>query len=312
MRSGRPATLSVLLLFGLLLLLGMALPPSRGYAQSFCDFAPRVSTSGIRAAVGVQAIVEVTVLDPNGDGILSLTANTSALPAGNDAVFTTNASNTAGTLTWTPQTGQTGSFSVSFTASNTLSATASATINVIDTAGAPFVQCPSTATTGEFRALSFHVAAGDPDGEPIVSLTAAPLPNHATFTVNATNTAGTFDWTPDFTQAGSYNIGFTATSSSSATYNTAITVSSIDRSPVVFAPPSASGAVGSLLTICVSAADPDGDAITNLTAAPLPSGATFTSSASHLAGTFSWTPAAGQAGNYTVAFIASNALSGQA
>lgn len=307
MRPGR-SPLGVLAL----LLFGFALHSPPVSAQSFCDFAPRVSTSGIRAAVGVLAVVEVTVLDPNGDGILSLTANTSALPAGNDAVFTTNASNTAGTLTWTPQAGQTGSFSVSFTASNALSATASATINVTDTAGAPFVQCPSTATTGEFRPLSFHVTAGDPDGEPIVSLTAAPLPNHATFTVNATNTAGTFDWTPDFTQAGSYNVGFTATSSSSATYNTSITVSSVDRAPVVNVPPSATGSETVPFSVCAAATDPDGDAIISLTASPLPTGATFTSSASNTSGTLNWTPSPGQAGIYNVTFIASNTLSGSA
>jgi FlgD Ig-like domain/Bacterial Ig domain/Putative Ig domain len=295
-----------------LLLFGFALHSAPVSAQSFCDFAPRVSTAGTRAAVGVQAVVEVTVVDPNGDGILSLTADTSALPAGNNAAFTTNASNTAGTLTWTPQVGQTGSYAVSFTASNALSGTASATLSVIDTGGAPFVQCPFTATTGEFRPLTFHVAAGDPDGEPIVSLTAAPLPAGATFTVNATNTAGTFDWTPNFTQAGSYNIGFTATSSSSATYNTAITVSQVDRAPVVFVPPSASGVAGSLLTVCVGAADPDGDAITGLTATPLPAGATFTSSPSNQAGTFSWVPTVNQTGTYNITFFAANALSGSA
>lgn len=279
-------------------------------AQTFCDFAPRMTVTGSGAAVGVPVSIGVAVTDPNGDAILSLTADTSGLPAGNDASFTTNADNTAGTLTWTPQVGETGTYSVSFTAGNALSTSATTAIRVIDTAGQPFVACPGIQSTGEFRPLSFLVTAGDPEGEPIVSFTAAPLPAGATFTVNATNTAGTFAWTPDFTQAGSYSIDFTATSSTSSTCTTTINVGQGDRAPVVIAPLTASGSVGVPLTICVQAIEPDGDAIVNWFVSPIPQGATFTTSPSREAGTLSWTPAPGQAGTYNITFCASNSLTG--
>ncbi len=295
----------------LLLLLGASLPGPWARAQSFCDFAPRVTTSGIRAAVGVTAIMEATASDPNGDAITSFTVDTSGLPAGNNAVFTTNATNTSGTLTWTPQAGQTGNYAVVFTASNALSGSASATISVTDTGGAPFVQAPANPSVREGGHLTFTVYAGDPDGEAIASLTAAPLPAGATFTTNATNTAGTFDWQTGFTSAGSYTINFTASNSQTGSSSSLINVVSVDRAPVVNAPPSASGSEGTPLTICVTAIDPDGDAI-SLTANPLPAGATFSTSPSRQVGTFSWTPGPGQAGTYNVTFTASNALSGAA
>src|SRR6185369_1189271 len=98
--------------------------------------------------------------------------------------------------------------------------------------------------------------------------------------------------------------------SGSATTN--ITITNVDRAPVVTAPATQSAASNTLLTFTVTAADPDGDAIASLTAAPLPAGATFTAGAGNTSGTFSWTPTNAQAGSYNVTFTASNALSGTA
>src|SRR4029077_5145342 len=74
----------------------------------------------------------------------------------------------------------------------------------------------------------------------------------------------------------------------------------------------ASGAENALLTVDVTASDPNGDAITSLVATGLPSGATFTPGAGNTSGTLSWTPSFIQAGTYVVTFTASNALSGSA
>jgi hypothetical protein len=85
-----------------------------------------------------------------------------------------------------------------------------------------------------------------------------------------------------------------------------------DQAPVVTAPANASGNENAQLTVNVTAADPDGHAITSLTATNLPSGATFTKNGSNTSGTLTWTPTYSQSGNYTVTFTASNALSGSA
>jgi hypothetical protein len=103
---------------------------------------------------------------------------------------------------------------------------------------APTVTAPSTASVLEGSLLWFGVTAADPDGDPIASLTAAPLPSGATFAPNGANTSGTFNWTPDFTQAGTVNVTFTATNARSGNATTQITVTNVDRAPVVTAPAS--------------------------------------------------------------------------
>src|SRR6185436_2574084 len=84
--------------------------------------------------------------------------------------------------------------------------------------------------------------------------------------------------------------------------------------PVVTAPAAVPGSAGTALTVHVTAADLDGDAITSLTAdlSVLPAGnnATFTPAAGDTAGTLTWTPADGDLGKYNVTFTATNALAG--
>ena len=70
--------------------------------------------------------VNVTASDPDGDAILSLTADVSNL--GGNAAFVSSADHTSGTLTWTPTAN--GNFSVTFRASNALTGTATSTIRV--------------------------------------------------------------------------------------------------------------------------------------------------------------------------------------
>jgi len=114
-----------------------------------------------------------------------------------------------------------------------------------------------------------------------------------------------------FSQAGTYNITFTANNALSSSATTQVTVSHTDRAPTVTAPTTASVAEGSLLTVNVTAADPDGDPITSLTTSALPAGATFTPGLGNATGTLSWTPGYTQSGTYSIIFIASNSLTGR-
>jgi parallel beta-helix repeat protein len=90
----------------------------------------------------------------------------------------------------------------------------------------------------------------------------------------------------------------------------------VDHAPVVTAPGTVKGAPDSLVTFTVAATDSDGDAITSLTMVvvkmPANSGATFTPNANNTGGKFSWKPTAKMAGNYSVKFVATNALTGSA
>ncbi len=181
---------------------------------------------------------------------------------------------------------------------------------------APVVTAPATAAGAESALLTFTVSASDPDGDAITGLAAAPLPSGATFTPGAANTSGTFAWTPAYGQAGSYSVTFTASNALSGTAATAITISHTDRAPIVTAPDVVDGEIGGTLIFTVTASDPDGEAITSLTAdlSLLPAGndATFVPGASNASGVFTWHMQPGQGGSFPVTFTASNALSATA
>ena len=271
------------------------------------DRAPVVTAPAtVTVAENGLLTVNVTVADPDGDPLTSLTAST--LPPG--ATFTPGPGNTSATLSWTPDFSQAGSYSVTFTASNVLSGSRTTAITVTNVDRAPVVTAPATATIAENGHLTVNVTAADPDGNALSSLIAVGLPAGATFTPGAGNLSGTLSWTPDFTQAGTYSVRFTAANALAGSDTTDITVTNVDRPPVVTAATNATVAENGLLTVNVSVAEPDGEPIATLAATGLPVGATFTPGPGNTTGTLSWTPDYSQAGSYSVTFTASNALSG--
>jgi hypothetical protein len=88
------------------------------------------------------------------------------------------------------------------------------TVNPAGSPAAPVVSSPGLREVGFDTSLSFTVDAVDPDGGGIASLVASPLPSGATFTPDAGNGSGTFSWMPSTTDAGQYDIEFTATGAS--------------------------------------------------------------------------------------------------
>lgn len=87
-----------------------------------------------------------------------------------------------------------------------------------------------------------------------------------------------------------------------------------DQAPEVTAPAAASVYESSLLTVDVTASDPDQESITSLTAAgtAVDAGAQFSAGGGNTSGSLTWTPNTSQAGSYAVTFTAANALSGTA
>ena len=273
------------------------------------DLPPVVTApTTISTAENNAVSLDVTASDPDGQAINSLVAT--GLPSG--ATFVPGPGNTSGHLAWTPTYAQAGSYPITFTASNAISGSATTTINVANVDRAPVVSAPTSMTLAENSPLSISVTAADSDGDAISSLSATGLPPGATFTPGNGNTSGTVTWTPSYSQAGSYNITFSASNALTGTASTAITVSNVDRAPVVMVQPTAGVVVGSLLTIPVHAVDPDGEPITSLVVSTLPSGATFTANPGDTTGTLTWTPAFGHLGLHSLTFTASNALSGSA
>ena len=228
-----------------------------------------------------------------------------------------------GTLVWPTEPGDEGEYDVVFTAVNAAtseSTSATTHITILPLAGAS-----SPITTRLTSGLPPALAPESPTKGPVISVkgvTQATVGDTVVVVVTAIDadelppapTAGTMPGVP---RAGSLAMGtvllFADLSDlpegNEATFTT-------NSQPVVTAPAQVGAAEGSTVTIQVSAADPDGDPILDLAAITggLPPGndAAFTAGPDHLTGTFTWTPAAGQVGTYTVIFRAINALVGNA
>ncbi|HSQ60196.1 MAG TPA: Ig-like domain-containing protein, partial [Acidobacteriota bacterium] len=263
----------------------------------------------VQANEGSFVTFEVYAGDPDGAAIDALTAS---VPPG--ATFTPNASNTQGTFAWNTGFGSGGSWPVSFTAANDRSWTTSTTIQVVLSNRPPVISVPGTVVGTEGVPLTICAEAFDADGDPLDVFTVSPQLPGVQIVPSPTNEVLAFTWTPQPGQAGSYLLSFFAASEDgSTTQIVSLTIlSNSDRAPVVGAPAAVSGTEGNPLAVNVTASDPDGDAISSLTADPLVPGMTFAANGTNTAGTLSWTPSAGEAGTYFVVFTAANALTGSA
>ncbi|MGA1867359.1 MAG: S8 family serine peptidase [bacterium] len=145
----------------------------------------------------------------------------------------------------------------------------------------------------EGQILSFTISAGDPDTtSENLALSASNLPTGAVFEA----ATGLFTWIPDYTQAGTYdNVYFEVTDGDLIdSEEITITVTDINRPPVLNYIGDKSIDEGHTLSFTASASDPDTDDTLALNASNLPSGATFDAAT----GLFTWTPDYTQAGTY--------------
>jgi polyisoprenoid-binding protein YceI len=152
-------------------------------------------------------------------------------------------------------------------------------------------------TLDEGQLLEFTISATDPDTGDVLTYSGSNLPSGATFNAGTQ----TFSWTPDYTQAGTYpNVTFTVTDDGTPAESDSeaitITVTDVNRAPVL--DPVGDKTINEEhgLLFAVTASDPDGDSLT-LTASNLPGGAAFTENGDGT-GIFSWTPDYAQAGTY--------------
>jgi len=167
----------------------------------------------------------------------------------------------------------------------------------------PVLDTIGSKTVDENVPLNFNVSASDSDGT-IPTLSVQNVPANSSFTDNGNGT-GSFSFTPDFTQAGSYDVLFMASDSSQADSEIVnITVNNINRAPVISPIADTLVAEGSNLSFKVFSTDPDGD-IADLTAAGLPVNALFIDE-NDGTGTFVFMPNYTQAGVYSISFIASD------
>ena len=231
--------------------------------------------------------------DPDGG---ELTFSTGTLPSGADFNATTR------TFTWTPDWGQVGEYTVTFTVTDSgtppLSNSKTIKITVGHTNRTPILQAIGPKQGSEGQLLEFTLNGSDPDGDDII-YSSEGLPAGATLTGNK------FSWTPDYSQAGNYQVTFFVTDNGSpnlvAQETVTITIGNVNRPPSFDQLGPMSGKEGTTLSFTVNATDPDGDGLT-YSCSNLPAGATFDPT-TH---TFTWPINYGQAGNYTVTFCATD------
>jgi hypothetical protein len=162
------------------------------------------------------------------------------------------------------------------------------------------------------------VVAFDPAGGPVtISADPGDLPRFATLNAPLSGNGvvvTTLTLAPTAADIGNYTAAVTMTAAggvqSVRVFQITVNAAGSNRAPIVSAPPLKDVVAGAGLNFSVTASDPDGDAITSLDASDLPAGATFVPNGANTSGSFHWTPAAGDTGQYNVTFTASNALSG--
>jgi VCBS repeat-containing protein len=205
--------------------------------------------------------------------------------------------NSNGSFAYTPASGYTGTDSFTYRANdgqaNSNTVTVTITINAVNSAPVAVNDAYTTAEGAVLNVSAPGVLSNDSDAEG-TALTAALVAtvSHGTLTLN---TNGSFAYTPASGYAGTDIFTYRANDgqANSNTATVTININAVNSAPVLTSPGNKSVTEGKLLAFTISATDTDNDSLT-YSAANLPSGALF----NPVTRNCSWTPAAGQAGNY--------------
>lgn len=212
------------------------------------------------------------------------------------------------TFSWTPGFDQSGEYNtIQFTVADPagLTATQVLTLTVEHVNRPPVIEAIGPFTVNENEPLAFSLKGSDPDKEDAGKLRFAlsPLPTGA----QLDPISGAFNWTPDYTQAGEYQLTATITDEAGlqAEVPIQITVNQVNRPPKVNMLPPATVAEGEELTLKLPVEDPDaedaGKLAVTITSA-LPKGAAFNAADF----TLTWKPDFDQAGDYSLEFTVSD------
>ena len=123
---------------------------------------------------------------------------------------------------------------------------------------APVLTPIGAQTVDENVLLALHITATDADLTTPVLSTSSLQPGMVF--VDSLNGAGSLTWTPDFNQSGVYNLTFYAADAVTADIDSeivTITVNNINQAPVLSAIGPQTVVENTLLTVPVSATDPD-------------------------------------------------------
>jgi PGF-pre-PGF domain-containing protein len=255
-------------------------------------------------------VVEITVDDVNRAPVLDLIGERSVsedsaliiILSGNDAdkdplTYGTNAS--FGTLTdnvfvWTPDYDDAGTYVVEFTVSDGFAVDSEIiAITVTDVNRAPVLDLIGDRSISEDSLLSIALSGSDADDDFLIYNTNASF---------GTLTGNVFEWTPDFGDCGTYIVEFSVSDGLSVDSEIiTITVTDVNRAPMLMVIGSQSVDENKTLTIIPDATDDDDDTL-YYSLVDSPSG----SKIDETTGKFTWTPTYGQAGSYVIRFVVSD------
>ncbi len=220
---------------------------------------------------------------------------TGVLPSG--ITFTDNG-NGAGTLSGTPASGTSGTYPITFTASNSAGSVSQSFTLTVELGVSITSGTSTTFTLGSPGSFTISTV-----GTPTPSITeTGALPSGVTFVDNG-NGSGSLSGTPAAGTTGAYPITFSASNgASSATQNFTLTVNEGPAITSGSATTFTTGTAGSFLVTSVGSPLP---ALTE--SGPLPSGITFVDNGNTTA-TLSGTPAPSSGGIYPITIIAANGV----
>lgn len=260
---------------------------------------PSTTPTVVVYAISLNAVSDLTVAEA-ASANFSLASTTNGTPvyacSGCPAFVVVNPS--TGQVIVTPTYGDAGVYNLSASATtHGVTSSASFALTVTHTNRAPTLIGAVNKSVAENSNLLFSVSASDPDQES-VTITSGALPSGATFV------GSNFDWTPSYSQSGSYNVDFYGNDGHGGTDHKQITivVSNTNRPPVFSGTGAKTVAENSALSFDVTAPDPDGQSVTITATSVLPVGASFNGT------TFAWTPTCSQEGSYNVTFRATDGI----
>jgi hypothetical protein len=258
----------------------VAAPPNR---------LPAIEVSGPSTVNEGSSLTNVfTATDPDGGALRLFTG---VLPA--NATFTSDGG--TGTLVFSPDFTQSGSYSIVVGATDGIGVTQVTRVLVVaDVPGdtPPSLVVGGTASVDEGGAVDFNLFATDAEGHAI-TLSLLDKPPAAVFTDRGGG-LGTFRWTTGYTDAGTYSLTFKATANGlSTSRTTTAVVRDVNRAPVFASLDTRTIALGATATVSLAATDPDLDPLT-YSFSPARAGASLSSVVGPP--TFSFTPVAEDVG----------------
>jgi Putative Ig domain len=267
-----------------------------------------VATSPSAVNVGASAVSTITIALVH--GLASTVSLTDNVPSGLNCGSISNtsiSSNGTATVSCTSNIPATYQLTITGT-SGTLTHAATVTFTFLAIRGSMTLNLPASKTIDELTTVSFTITGADSSvPTPSLTITTLQLPTGASFSATqGTSPSGTFTWTPDETQTGTFTIIFTITDGvTSIPGYVTVTVVEPNTPPTITAPGPQTVSVGKSLGFTIRAANPS---VANDPVALSASGLVQNMAFDPSTGIFSFTPDQSQAGKtFTINFTANYA-----